>query len=270
MLEIRHLTVRFGHRRTVAVDDISLDVPARQRLGLIGESGSGKTVTALAVMGLLSDNAEVEGSIVFKGRELVGAPDKELRRLRGSQLAMVFQEPMTALDPTMKVGAQLREVYRLHRKDATDAEQVVTAALRRVGLGDLDGLRNTYPHELSGGQRQRIMIAMALTHDPDLVICDEPTTALDVVVQADILAVLRRELEACLFITHDIAVMAQVCDQVAVMLDGKIVERGPVARVLADPQHPYTRGLIATSRMQRLPGLDRLPVVDDYFTREAT
>lgn len=248
MLDIAHLSVSFGHRRAVAVDDITLSIGQDERLGLIGESGSGKSVTALAIMGLLPENAHVEGSITFRGRELIGAPDRELRRLRGSELSMVFQEPMTALDPTMTVGRQLGEVYRLHNPKASDADAVVTAALERVGLGGLQGLARTYPHELSGGQRQRILIAMALTNDPDLVICDEPTTALDVLVQADILQVLRRELDACLFISHDIAVMAQVCDRVAVMLDGRIVEHGSIERVLTAPEHPYTARLIAASR----------------------
>lgn len=270
MLQVRHLSVRFGQHRRIAVDDISFDIQEGQRLGLIGESGSGKSVTALAIMGLLPENAHVSGSAVFRGTELIGTPDAELRRLRGSSISMVFQEPMTALDPTMTVGRQLREVYLLHNRGAKDVADVVARALQRVGLGHLEGLSKSYPHELSGGQRQRVLLAMALANDPALVICDEPTTALDVVVQADVLSLLRDELEACLFITHDIAVMASVCTDVAVMLDGKIVEAGPIASVLGDPEHPYTRGLIATSRMERIPGQSRLPVVDDYFVRECS
>lgn len=267
MLEVRHLSVRFGQHRRVAVNDVSFSIGEGQRLGLIGESGSGKSVTALAVMGLLPENAHVEGSIRFRGTELLGAPDRELRRLRGSSLSMVFQEPMSALDPTMQVGRQVAEAYLLHHRRAKDASRVAIRALERVGLGHIEGLHHSYPHELSGGQRQRVLLAMALVNDPALVICDEPTTALDVVVQAEILALLRTELKACLFITHDIAVMASVCADVAVMLDGRIVESGPTARVLAQPEHPYSRGLIATSRMERLPGSARLPVVDDYFVR---
>lgn len=265
MLQVRDLSVRFGRRRRVAVDGVSFDINADERVGLIGESGSGKSVTALAIMGLLPENAEVSGSVRLHGEELIGATDRQLRGLRGARMSMVFQEPMTALDPTMKVGRQLGEVHRLHSRGTDDRSSIIEAALQRVGLG-IGDIANTYPHELSGGQRQRIMTAMALLNDPDLVICDEPTTALDVVVQADILQVLRRELDACLFITHDIAVMAQICDRVAVMLDGRIVETGTVREVLADPQHGYTKGLIATSRMQLIG--DRLPVVDDYFVRE--
>lgn len=265
MLEVSQLSVAFGRHRTAAVTDVSFTIEDGTRFGLIGESGSGKSVTALAVMGLLPENAHVTGSIKFNGTELVGAPDRVLRKLRGNELSMVFQEPMTALDPTMKVGKQLREVLTLHgRPNSVD---LVDKALERVGLGGLEGLARTYPHELSGGQRQRVLIAMALMNDPALVICDEPTTALDVLVQADILKLLSAELESCLFITHDIAVMAQVCDQVAVMLEGKLVEVGAVRSVLTDPQHPYTAGLIATSQMQRKPGSTRLPVVDDYFDR---
>lgn len=267
MLQVRNLSVRFGQHRRIAVNDVSFDIAEGQRLGLIGESGSGKSVTALAIMGLLPENAHVEGSIRFRGQELLGAGDRELRRIRGSQLSMVFQEPMTALDPTMQVGRQVAEAYLLHHRRARGASEVAIRALDRVGLGQIEGIHHSYPHELSGGQRQRVLLAMALVNDPALVICDEPTTALDVVVQAEILTLLRTELEACLFITHDIAVMASVCPEVAVMLDGTIVESGPTSRVLSKPEHPYTRGLIATSRMEPLPGTKRLPVVDDYFVR---
>lgn len=268
MIEVRDLTIRFGKRRRVAVQDLNLDIRPGQRLGLIGESGSGKSVTALALMGLLPENAEVSGSVKFLGKELIGAKDRELRQLRGQRISMIFQEPMTALDPTMTIGRQLSEVYRLHGRHRKVGPDQASKALARVGLIEAEQLARSYPHELSGGQRQRVMIAIALANDPDLVICDEPTTALDVLVQADILSLLKQELESCLFITHDIAVMAAVCDSVAVMFEGRVVETGTVAEVLHEPKHGYTRGLIATSRMERLPGADRLPTIDDFFVRE--
>lgn len=273
LLQVRDLTVRFGRRRRTAVDAISFDLGPGQRLGIIGESGSGKTVTALALMGLLPETAAVSGSVQLAGRELVGLPDAAVARLRGDAMSMVFQEPMTALDPTMRVGRQVAEVLLLHagRRGESVRAQVIDM-LDRVGLADAERVANSYPHQLSGGQRQRCLLAMALINSPDLVICDEPTTALDVTVQARVLRLLDEVLSvegaACLFISHDLAVVSQVCSDVLVMLDGRIVEAGPVSRLFTSPEHPYTRGLVATARIDEVPPGQRLPVVEDFYPRQ--
>lgn len=270
LLSVENLDVTFGRRKAPAVRGVSFSMDVGQRIGLIGESGSGKSVTALAVMGLLPENASVSGSIVFKGREVVGASDKVLSDLRGDEMTMVFQEPMTALDPTMTAGRQVAEVVRLHAGAGPGAARArVLDILAEVGLPDPVRAADAYPHELSGGQRQRVMMAMALVNRPDLVICDEPTTALDVTVQALVLALLDEELTAagaaCLFISHDLAVVSQVCDEVMVMWRGEIVERGSVAEVLGNPQHGYTKGLVATARLDLAEPGSRLPVVEDYW-----
>ena len=274
LLEVRDLTVTFG-ARPPAVRDVSFELAPAQRLGLIGESGSGKSLTALAVLGLLPDDASLAGSIRLSGRELVGLPERQLARVRGQQVAMVFQEPMTALDPTMKVGRQVAEVVRLHRRGARPGEPApptrerVLEVLALVDLPDPARLAERYPHQLSGGQRQRVVLAMALVNFPDLLLCDEPTTALDVTVQARVLAVLdaalQRDGAACLFISHDLAVVAQVCSHVLVMLDGSIVDSGPVAEVLARPRHPYTAGLVATARLDQVEPGARLPTLADFY-----
>ncbi|MCC6496820.1 MAG: ABC transporter ATP-binding protein [Propionibacteriaceae bacterium] len=273
LLEVRDLRVTFGRRRIEAVRGIDFVLGEGERLGLIGESGSGKTVTALAVMGLLPENATVTGSVRLRGTEIIGQPEAGLARLRGDVLSMVFQEPMTALDPTMRVGRQVAEVLRLHQgAEAGRARQRVVAMLAEVGLADPGRIADAFPHQLSGGQRQRVILAMALINSPELVICDEPTTALDVTVQALVLQkldeVLTASRAACLFISHDLAVVSQVCDQVLVMLDGEVVEAGSVTRLFTDPQHPYTRGLVATARLdQAVPG-QRLPTVEDFYRAE--
>ena len=270
LLRVRDLHVDFGRRRVEALHGIDLTVEAGARVGLIGESGSGKSVTALAVMGLLPDNAHVSGSIEFAGRELVGLSDAGFAALRGDLVSMIFQEPMTALDPTMRVGRQVAEVLRLHQgAPAGMARARVLEMLDRVGLPDPGRISMSFPHQLSGGQRQRVLIAMALINQPGLVICDEPTTALDVTVQARVLRLLDEQLDAagaaCLFISHDLAVVSQVCDEVAVMYRGDIVEAGSIAEVLARPRHPYTAGLIATARIDELAPGDRLPVIEDFW-----
>ncbi|WP_420175366.1 ABC transporter ATP-binding protein [Luteococcus sp. OSA5] len=275
LVEVRDLNVSFGRRRVPAVRDLSFDLEEGQRLGLIGESGSGKSVTALAMMGLLPDNAHVSGSVTVGGRQIVGAGDRELSSLRGDVMSMVFQEPMTALDPTMTCGRQVAEVLRLHQGAAPGAaRQAVVDMLERVGLPRPARIADAYPHELSGGQRQRVMMAMALVNSPDLVICDEPTTALDVTVQAKVLHVLDEQLDAagaaCLFISHDLAVVSQVCDEVMVMWQGRVVERGTIAQVLGDPQHGYTRGLVATARLDLAEPGSHLPVVEDFWSGEET
>ena len=282
MLELKGVGVEFGRRRVKALNDVSLGVGDGQRLGLIGESGSGKSVLALAIMGLLPENARLTGSITLDGQELVGLPDGQYARLRGDAMSLVFQEPMTALDPTMAVGMQVAEVLRLHyvrnpkdaakyRTDdahiASNARQRVLDILAEVGVHDPQRVAASYPHQLSGGQRQRVLIAMALINRPDLVILDEPTTALDVRVQAQVLRLMDSELTAsgaaCLFISHDLAVVAQVCNEVAVMYRGQIVEQGGVKQIFDAPKHPYTRALVAAARLDVEPG-QRLPVLEDF------
>jgi len=271
MLEVSGLTIKFGRRLITAVDDVAFQIAKGQRLGLIGESGSGKSVTALALMGLLPENAHVSGSICWQGQELVGLPDADYSRLRGDTISMVFQEPKTALDPTMMVGLQVAEVLRLHYARASEAakyhagpEQIVDDArghvieiLSEVGLNDPERVAASYPHQLSGGQRQRVLIAMALINRPDLIIFDEPTTALDVTIQARVLSLiddeLRRRQTACLFISHDLAVVSQVCDQVMVMHKGQIVEHGAIGQILTDPQHSYTRQLVKAAQLWQAP-----------------
>jgi len=239
---------------------------------VIGESGSGKTVTALAVMGLLPENATVTGSISLNATEIVGLDEVGMARLRGDVISMVFQEPMTALDPTMRVGRQVAEVLRLHQgAEPGAARERVVSMLGEVGLTDPQRVADAFPHQLSGGQRQRVIMAMALINSPDLVICDEPTTALDVTVQARVLEkldeVLTASAAACLFISHDLAVVSQVCHNVLVMLDGEIVEQGTVADLFNRPQHPYTRGLVATARLDQIEPGERLPTVEDFHAR---
>jgi peptide/nickel transport system ATP-binding protein len=270
LLEVTDLTIRFGHSHRLAVDHVNLRLGPHERLGLIGESGSGKSVTALAIMGLLPDNANLSGHIRFQGQDLLAMSDRQLSQLRGRDLSMVFQEPMTALDPTMKVGRQVAEVLKLHtRVSGATTRQRVLARLEQVGLPTPAALAEAFPHELSGGQRQRVVLAMALMNQPRLIICDEPTTALDVTTQAQVLRLLDQALTAeqaaCLFISHDLAVVAQVCQQVAVMLDGRIVETGPVSQVLARPEHPYTQGLIATARLDQATPGSRLSTVEDFY-----
>lgn len=270
LLEVTDLRIAFGRSRREVVHGVAFALEPGERLGLIGESGSGKTVTALAVMGLLEENAYVSGSIRLAGRELVGLRDRDLAPLRGDLMSMVFQEPMTALDPTMPVGRQVAEVLLLHQSlDRGNSRAKVIEILIEVGLEDADRVADAYPHALSGGQRQRVVLAMALINRPDLVICDEPTTALDVTVQAKVLRLLDSELDAvgasCLFISHDLAVVSQVCERVMVMLDGDIVEQGTVAQAFANPTHPYTRGLVATARIDDVAPGERLPTVEDFY-----
>lgn len=237
MLEVSNLSI------PGILHGVSLDLGPHSRLGLIGESGSGKSMTALSIMGLLPPGLEADGSVTFRGQEILGIPDRRMRSLRGRQIAMVFQEPMTALDPLTTVGRQVAEAA--HGADVGELFDSVQLPRER---------QSAYPHELSGGQRQRVLIAMAIAGDPDVLICDEPTTALDVTVQEQILSLLERlaaeRAMSLLFVTHDLAVIARMCDEVAVMRGGRIVERGPVSRVLHSPTHDYTRALVAAS----LPG----------------
>ncbi|MEU8630878.1 ABC transporter ATP-binding protein [Amycolatopsis sp. NPDC048633] len=227
------------------VRDVSFEIAAGERVGLIGESGSGKSLTALSIMGLLPEELRASGSVRLNGRELLEASEKDLSRLRGDELAMVFQEPMTALNPAMRVGRQVTEPGRIHGR-RQPAEELLDA----VGL---PGTARAYPHQLSGGQRQRVVLAMALANEPSLLICDEPTTALDVTVQAQILSLIKTSLpaeSALLFITHDLAVVASVCERVLVMLAGEIVEAGSTREVLTQPKHEYTRKLLDASDLE--------------------
>jgi peptide/nickel transport system ATP-binding protein len=255
LIEIEGLRVVFhgdDGRITHAVDRVDLTVANGATLGLVGESGCGKSVTSLAIMGLLPKrSAEVTGTIRFDGFDLLGVPDDTLRDLRGNRLAMIFQEPMTSLNPSFTIGDQIMEVILRHRGGSRrQARERAIALLRRVHIPSPEKRIDEYPHKLSGGMRQRVMIAMALACDPRLLIADEPTTALDVTLQAQILD-LMRELKAAsnaaiILITHDLGVVAEVCDEVAVMYAGEIVERAPVGELFSNPQHPYTVGLLGS------------------------
>ena len=254
LLEIDKLSVAFRSEEgwKTVIHDVSLSLKRGESLGVVGESGSGKTVSSLACMGLLPPGiSRIEGgSIRFEGSDLLANKGAAAQAFRGSRMAMVFQEPMSALNPSMRCGEQVAEAVRLHRKLKSDqAHTVVTDLFAEVELPNPEAMYARYPHELSGGQKQRVMIALALAGDPSLLIADEPTTALDVTVQASILKLLRRLREerglAMLFISHDLDVVARVADRVAVMWNGRVVELGPTERLLTHPEHPYTRGLLA-------------------------
>ena len=255
LLEIENLKVIFHGDRgsaTHAVDGLDLTIQRGQTLGLVGESGCGKTATALSVMGLLPKaSAEVSGRIRFDGAELLSLPDRAMRNLRGDRLAMIFQEPMTSLNPSYSIGEQIAESLVRHRGlSRGEARARTVELLRLVKIPSPEQRVDDYPHRLSAGMRQRTMIALALACDPELLIADEPTTALDVTIQAQILA-LMRELKAStgiaiILITHDLGVVAEICDHVAVMYAGEIVEYAPVGALFATPQHPYTIGLLGS------------------------
>ncbi|SOC86529.1 peptide/nickel transport system ATP-binding protein [Curtobacterium sp. 314Chir4.1] len=246
-LEVRGLTVRID-RRTI-LDDVTFTVPPGRRVGVIGASGSGKSMTSLALMGLEPTGADVTGSIRLDGTELVGLPDRERARHRGSGIAMVFQEPGTALDPLRRVGGQIAEPLRLHR--GLDRRGAAAAALDlavSVGLPDPESLLRQYPHQLSGGQRQRICIAMAMAGEPSYLVADEPTTALDVTTEARILELFEGLTAGMVFVTHDLAVLARIADTAVVLDAGRVVEEGSVAQLLAAPQHPATAALVDAAR----------------------
>ena len=259
LLAIESLKVVFHGdrgRTTHAVDTVDLDLMRGATLGIVGESGCGKSVTALAVMGLLSRTAAVSGVVRFDGTNLVDLPAAQIRDLRGNRLAMIFQEPMTSLNPSYTIGEQIIESLTRHRGlSRRDARKRVIELLRRVHIPSPEQRIDDYPHKLSGGMRQRAMIAMALACEPELLIADEPTTALDVTIQAQILDLLR-ELRgasglAIILITHDLGVVAEICDDVAVMYAGEVVEQAPVEALFERPAHPYTIGLLGS-----LPRLD--------------
>ncbi|GAA5137514.1 ABC transporter ATP-binding protein [Pseudonocardia adelaidensis] len=267
VLEVDGLDVGTADLRLVS--DVSFTIGAGERVGLIGESGSGKSLTALAMLGLLPEGVHARGSVRLAGvgHDLVGAPEQRMAAVRGAAMTMVFQEPMSALNPTMRVGDQVAEVMLLHgtQADRRAARAAAVELLDSVHLPDPERLAHAYPHQLSGGQRQRVMIAIALANGPSVLLADEPTTALDVTVQAQVLdlilsGVAQRD-AALLFITHDLAVVATVCERVMVMYGGRIVESGPVKEVFAQPRHPYTHGLLAASDLTDLDGDGRLRTI---------
>ncbi len=256
ILEIRNLVTSFasdGRRdRAVAVNGVDLDIPRGKTVGLVGESGCGKSVTSLSVMGLLAENGRVDsGTAMFGGRDLLKLPDRELRRIRGNRISMIFQEPMTSLNPVITVGKQVAEAVMLHTgADRRDAKAKAIEILEKVGIPEPERRFASYPHQLSGGLRQRVMIGMAMILKPDLLIADEPTTALDVSIEAQILR-LMRDLQresgtSILMITHNLGVVAELCDTVYVMYAGEVVERADVYTLFSECAHPYTRGLMAS------------------------
>jgi oligopeptide/dipeptide ABC transporter ATP-binding protein len=260
LLEIDELSVEFPTDDGVlhAVDHLTLTVEPHEVVGVVGESGSGKTVTALAILGLLPKRATITGSIRFRGDELLGRRERDLESVRGRDIAMIFQDALAALNPVMTIGKQIAEAITVHHHDVSpdDLRTRVVALLDLVGVPDPAGRAEQYPHEFSGGMRQRAMIAMAIANDPALLIADEPTTALDVTLQAQVLDVLERIRDrtgsSILLITHDLGVVAGVAERVAVMYAGRRVEDAPVDELFAAPRHPYTLGLLAS-----LPRLDR-------------
>jgi oligopeptide/dipeptide ABC transporter ATP-binding protein len=255
ILEVRDLHVQIATRRGVvrAVDGVSLEVPRGEAVGLVGESGSGKSMTLRAMLGVLPPEARVtSGQILLDGVDLVPLGNSQLNRIRGPKISMIFQEPMSALNPVMRVGRQIAEGPEVHLGySRSRAAERALELMRRVGIPDPERRFRAYPHEFSGGMRQRVMIAIALACDPEIILCDEPTTALDVTIQDQILRLLARLCRetgvSLVFVTHDLPVVAQVCQQLAVMYGGQIVERGDVRDVLLDPRHPYTLGLVRSA-----------------------
>ena len=276
VLSIENLTVDFQlHGKTChAVRDTSVRVEPGEMVALVGESGCGKTMTALSAIGLQPRNAKIpQGKILFDGSELRGLAEDQWNQYRGRDIAMIFQEPMTALNPLMKVGRQIAENARIHGCTKEEAREKALDVMRQVGLPDVERLYNEYPHRLSGGMRQRVMIAMALVNQPQLLIADEPTTALDVTIQAQIMELLREMNQklgtAVLLISHDLGVIRRMCSRVYIMYAGRVVESGTTQEVLAHPLHPYTKGLIASipslekrgQRLSSIPGT--VPALQD-------
>ncbi|WP_270935143.1 ABC transporter ATP-binding protein [Falsiroseomonas oryzae] len=264
LISVRDLSVAFGGTRVL--EDVSFDIAEGEVLGVVGESGSGKSMTALAIMGLLPMGGTAAGRIDFEGRDVLALPEREMQRLRGARMAMIFQEPMASLNPVLTVGEQIAEVLRRHRGlDRRAAHAEAIALLKLVEIAAAERRVDEYPHQLSGGMRQRAMIAIALACRPRLLIADEPTTALDATVQAgilDLLRGLRRELGmAVLLITHDLGVVSDICERVVVMYAGRVAETGPAAAIFDGPAHPYTRALLAA--IPRLEGpIGALPAID--------
>lgn len=273
LLSIKNLSVETAYDSRTLVNNISLDIEKGEAIGVVGESGSGKTLSALSILGLLPRGVQISsGSIVYNGKDLVTSNAETLRSIRGREISMIYQDPMTALNPVMKLGDQLREVIDSHQPKSPDINQMIFDAFKEVGIPDPDRAFHSYPHEFSGGMRQRVMIAMALILSPELLIADEPTTALDVTIQQQILALVleerRKRNMSMLWITHDLGVVANLVDKVVVMYAGRIVETGSVERIFKEPQHPYTAGLLASlpkasdknrTRLASIPGVPPKP-----------
>ncbi len=275
-LQVENLETHFPTRDGIvrAVDGVSFEVAPGEILGLVGESGSGKSITGFSILGLIDPPGHVAGGrILFKGEDITNAPPERLRRLRGSRMAMIFQDPMMTLNPVLRVDTQMIETVRAHEKVSEAAARArAVETLNAVGIAAPEERLLAYPHQLSGGMRQRIAIATALLHKPDLIVADEPTTALDVTIQGQILYEMRKLCRdtgtALIWITHDLSVVAGLADRIMVMYAGKIVETGPVATVIERPQHPYTRGLIGSvpgamprgKRLFQIPGMTPAPL----------
>ncbi len=271
LLEVKDLEVKFALRagELTAIDGVSFSLEKGQRLGLVGESGAGKSVTGFAIIKLISKPGYISGGkILFDGRDLASLSAEEMREIRGNRISMIFQDPMMTLNPVLTVGTQMTETLHAHRGiGKKQAESIALEKLQKVQIPSPEKRLRQYPHELSGGMRQRIVIAIALLTDPALIIADEPTTALDVTIQAEImdllLALCRAEGMGLILITHDLGVVSQVTERIAVMYAGKIVEKGPTGAISADPKHPYTQGLIKAlpgsmqprSRLNQIPGM---------------
>lgn len=275
MIEIRNLSIEFKHKESVnkAVNNVSMTINKGESLGVVGESGSGKSLTALSIMKLLPTQAvQSSGKITFAGEEVSGFSEKKMQKIRGNRISMIFQEPMTSLNPVMKCGKQVSEVIHLHKKIShKEAKKQVIELFEKVKLPRPKHIFNSYPHEISGGQKQRVMIAIAIANKPELLIADEPTTALDVTVQKEIILLLndlRKEYGmSMLFISHDLGIVKNISDNVAVMYKGEVVECGTTFDIFNAPKHPYTKGLIACrpgSHDKNLP----LPVIDDFIFTE--
>ncbi|MBT3359544.1 MAG: ABC transporter ATP-binding protein [Rhodospirillales bacterium] len=279
LLEVKNLGIEFPMRREVlrALQGVSFSLDAGERLGIVGESGAGKSIAAFAIINLLSKPGRINaGEILFEGRDLTGLDDEAMRDIRGNRISMIFQDPMMTLNPVLTIETQMIEVLKAHRNISdNDARKIAVEKLREVAIPSPEDRLKSYPHELSGGQRQRVVIAIALLTDPSIIIADEPSTALDVTIQAGIMALM---LNLCkshdvglILITHDLAVVSQVTQRVVVMYAGRVVEEGPTAEIVTHPKHPYTRGLIkalpqegtAGKRLNQIPGsmptLDAIP-----------
>lgn len=253
LLELKDLSIHFftDSGEIPAVDKVNLQIHKGEIVGVVGESGCGKSVTSLSIMRLIPSppGKIVGGEINFKGEDLTKAPEKRMKKIRGKEISMIFQEPMTSLNPLFTIGNQMSEAFRLHQKiSKKEALKRSIDMLKQVGIPRAESIVHEYPHQLSGGMRQRVMIAMAMSGDPEILIADEPTTALDVTIQAQILDLMRKlnkeKNTAILLITHDLGVVAEICDRVVVMYSGQVVEEGSTREILKDPKHPYTQGLI--------------------------
>ena len=285
VLEVADLSIRFRGQPLDLIDSVSFVIEKGKTLCLVGESGCGKSVTSLAIMGLLPKRAATvtQGAVRFNGRDLLGLPDDQIEDLRGNRIAMIFQEPMTSLNPAFTVGHQVAEAVRRHKGcSEAEARDRALEMFRKVRMPAAEKRLDDYPHQMSGGMRQRVMIAMALANDPELLIADEPTTALDVTIQAQILDLMRELQEdtgaALLMITHDLGVVAEIADDVAVMYAGRVVESGPVGQIFVEPQHPYTLGLMGSmpaiagrqGRLMTIPGAVPAPEAMPAGCRFAT